>query len=344
VQGHVCRRSGSAASTPLWFIIASRDSQHELGRMLISAAICYIYPRMASSRILISGASGLIGTALLPSLSAAGYDPALLVRGATSNRTHIRWAPAESIDANAVSGFDAVIHLAGESIAGRWTRAKKARIHNSRILGTTHLSEALAHAPQPPRVLVCASAIGYYGDRGEEILREDSPPGQGFLPSVCRDWERASESASKAGIRTVNMRLGIVLSARGGALAKMLFPFRLGLGGNMGNGRQWWSWIHIDDIVGAIHHILKADSLQGPVNLVSANPVRNAEFTRILAGVLSRPAVFPMPSFMAKLAFGQMGEELLLASQRVEPAKLIASGYSFRYSDLQKSLTSLLRK
>ena len=266
-----------------------------------------------------------------------------LVRGTPIADNQIKWDPAEAVDPNAVSGFDAVIHLAGESIVGRWTKAKKARIHNSRILGTTHLSEALAHAPRRPRVFICASAIGYYGNRGDESLREDSPPGEGFLPSVCRDWEQATDLASQSGIRTTNIRIGVVLSASGGALAKMLLPFRLGLGGNMGDGRQWWSWIHIQDLVGAIHHILTTDLLQGPVNLVSPKPVTNAEFTKNLAAVLSRPAIFPMPAFAARVAFGEMADELLLASQRVEPRKLVMSGYPFQYSDLRKSLESLLK-
>jgi uncharacterized protein (TIGR01777 family) len=266
-----------------------------------------------------------------------------LVRGTPTADNQIKWDPAQAVDPGAVSGFDAVIHLAGESIVGRWTKAKKARIHNSRILGTTHLAEALAQAPRRPRVFICASAIGYYGNRGDESLREDSPPGEGFLPSVCRDWEKATDLASKAGIRTTNIRVGVVLSASGGALAKMLLPFRLGLGGNMGNGRQWWSWIDIQDLVGAIHHILKTDLLQGPVNLVSPKPVTNAEFTKTLAAVLSRPAIFPMPAFVARLAFGAMADELLLASQRVEPRKLVMSGYPFQYSDLRKSLESLLK-
>lgn len=298
---------------------------------------------MVSSGILVSGASGPIGAALLPSLGAAGFAVTRLVRGAASVPGNIQWDPAQPINPSVVSGLDAVIHLAGESIVGRWTKAKKARIHNSRILGTTHVSEALAQAPGRPRVFICASAIGYYGDRGEEILREDSRPGEGFLPSVCRDWEKSTEAASKAGIRTVNIRIGVVLSASGGALAPMLLPFRLGLGGNIGNGQQWWSWIHIQDLVGAIHHILKTDSLRGPVNLVSPSPVRNADFTKTLAGVLSRPAVIPMPAFAVRLAFGEMGDELLLASQRVEPADLVKSGYPFQHPDLRKTLESLLR-
>jgi uncharacterized protein (TIGR01777 family) len=193
-------------------------------------------------------------------------------------------------------------------------------------------------------VLISASAVGYYGDRGEEVLREDSPSGQGFLPEVCREWEAATKPATDTGIRTVQIRIGLVLSPVGGALQKMLTPFRLGVGGNMGSGRQWWSWIDVQDLVGAIHHILKSDLLQGPVNLVAPKPVTNAEFTKTLAAVLSRPAIFPMPVFAARLAFGQMADELLLASQRVEPTKLISSGYPFQHSDLRKALEAILGK
>jgi uncharacterized protein len=242
-----------------------------------------------------------------------------------------------------VSGFDAVVHLAGESIVGRWTTAKKAAIRSSRVSGTKNLAKALAEAPQRPRVFISASAIGYYGHRGEEILREQAPVGRGFLADVCREWEFATTAAADAGIRTAHTRFGIVLSAAGGALAKMLPPFRLGIGGNMGNGRQWWSWIDLQDVVGAITHIIKTSSLHGAVNVVSPNPVTNAEFTKTLAAVLSRPAVFPMPGFMARLVLGQMADELLLASQRVEPAKLVASGYVFRQPNLRNSLQAMLR-
>jgi uncharacterized protein (TIGR01777 family) len=206
------------------------------------------------------------------------------------------------------------------------------------------LAAALAKAPQPPRLLISASAIGYYGNRGEETLREDSSSGDGFLPEVCREWEAAAEPASKAGIRAVQMRFGVVLSALGGALQKMLLPFRMGVGGKVGNGRQWMSWIAIDDLVGAIQHVIKTDTLRGPVNGVGPGPVRNAEFTKTLASVLSRPAIFPMPGFAARLAFGQMADELLLASQRVEPAKLMASGYVFQKPDLSTALEDILKK
>ncbi len=299
---------------------------------------------MNSSRILVSGVSGPIGAALLPSLNARGYQVTRLVRGAASGEGQIPWDPAQPLAPESVSGFDAVIHLAGETVVGRWTAAKKARIRDSRVLGTRNLAQALAQAPQRPRVLISASAVGYYGDRGEEILRENSPPGKGFLPEVCREWEAATQPAAAAGIRTAHLRIGVVLSPVGGALQKMLTPFKMGVGGNMGNGRQWWSWIDVEDLVGAIHHILKSDRLEGPVNVVAPKPVTNAEFTKTLASVLSRPAIFPMPAFAARLAFGQMADELLLASQRVEPAKLMASGYPFQRSDLRQALESILKR
>ncbi len=294
-------------------------------------------------KILVSGSSGLIGTALLRALQTSGYEVTCLIRGAASGKGRIGWDPARPLPPESVSGF-AVVHLAGESIVGRWTEAKKRRILESRVRGTRNLAEALAAAPQRPRLLITASAIGYYGDRGDEILREDSSPGNGFLPEVCREWEAAAEPATKAGIRVAQMRFGLVLSASGGALQKMLLPFRMGVGGNMGNGRQWWSWVDIDDLIGAIEHVIKTDTLRGPVNVVAPHPVRNAEFTETLASVLSRPAIFPMPAFAARLVFGQMADELLLASQRVEPAKLMASGFVFQKADLRKTLEDILKK
>jgi uncharacterized protein (TIGR01777 family) len=295
-------------------------------------------------RILVSGVSGPIGAALLPSLHARGYQVIRLVRLGASGEGQIPWEPAQPLAPESVTGFDAVIHLAGETVVGRWTATKKARIRDSRVLGTRHLAQALAQAALRPSVLITASAVGYYGDRGDEILREDSPPGQGFLPEVCREWEAATQVAAAAGIRTAQVRIGLVLSPVGGALQKMLTPFKLGLGGNMGNGHQWWSWIDVQDLVGAIHHILENDRLKGPVNAVAPNRVTNAEFTKTLARVLSRPAIFPMPAFAARLAFGQMADELLLASQRVEPGKLVASGYVFQSSDLRAMLENLLAK
>jgi len=295
------------------------------------------------SRVLVSGASGPIGAALLPSLEARGYDVVRLVRRAAAGEGQIQWDPARPIAPESVSGFDAVIHLAGESIVGRWTSGKKAKIRDSRVLGTSNLAQALAQAKNKPQVLVCSSAIGYYGNRGDQVLREESAAGEGFLAEVCREWEAATKPAIDAGIRTAQIRTGVVLSPKGGALGKMLTPFKLGLGGRIGDGRQWMSWIDIQDMIGAIHHILKTDLLQGPVNMVAPKPVTNAEFTRTLASVLSRPAIFPVPAFAVKAAFGEMGVSVLLASQRVEPARLVASGYPFRCSELRASLESVLK-
>jgi hypothetical protein len=228
-------------------------------------------------------------------------------------------------------------------VVGRWTDKKKNAIRDSRVLGTRHLIAALAQTEVKPRLLVCASAIGFYGDRGDEVLEEKSPIGRGFLPEVCSEWEEATQAAPEAGIRVVNIRIGLVLSAKGGALAKMLTPFKLGLGGRIGSGRQWWSWIHVDDIVGGIHHAMRTESLAGPVNLVAPNAVRNAEFTKVLAAVLRRPAIFPVPEFALRLAFGkQAADEMLLASQRVQPGKLGASGYRFRFRELRAALENLV--
>jgi uncharacterized protein (TIGR01777 family) len=299
-----------------------------------------------NSRILVSGVSGPIGAALLPSLRAGGCAVVRLVReaatGGAQSDTQIPWDPAQPISSETVSGFDAVIHLAGESIIGRWTAVKKEKIRESRIAGTSNLAQALANAKVKPRVFISSSAIGYYGDRGDEILKEESPAGTGFLPEVCREWEVATEAAAEAGIRTVQIRTGIVLSTAGGALAKMLTPFKLGLGGIVGSGLQWMSWIDVRDMVGAIQHIVKTDQLRGPVNLVAPTPVRNAEFTKTLASVLSRPAFFPIPAFVVKLVFGEMGETVLLGSQRVEPRQLVASGYPFQFRELQGSLKATL--
>jgi uncharacterized protein (TIGR01777 family) len=249
------------------------------------------------------------------------------------------------IDSAKLEGLDAVVHLAGENIAeGSWTAEKKARIRDSRVKGTRLVSKALAGLNQKPRVLVCASAIGFYGDRGAEILTEQSPAGSGFLADVCQEWEAATEPAAQAGIRVVNMRIGIVLTPRGGALQKMLLPFKFGVGGVMGDGRQYWSWVSIDDVIGAIYHAITNDALSGPVNAVAPRAATNAEFTKTLGRVLSRPTLFPMPAFLARLALGEMADALLLASTRVEPARLLNSGYSFRHADLEGALRFLLGK
>jgi uncharacterized protein len=293
--------------------------------------------------ILLTGSSGLLGSALLTSLKARGFEVIRLVRERPTGEDQISWNLARPPAPEMVSGFDAIIHLAGESIVGRWTSAKKTKIRDSRVTGTRNLVHSLVNENVRPRVLITASAIGYYGDRGDEVLNEKSASGNGFLPDVCREWEAAAQPALDAGIRTVQLRTGVVLSSKGGALAKMLPPFRMGVGGRVGSGRQWMSWIHIQDWVGAVHHALKTDLLQGPVNVVAPKPVTNAEFTETLASVLSRPAIFPMPAFVAKLAFGQMGEEVLLSGQRVEPARLVHSGYPFQYTDVRRALEAALQ-
>jgi uncharacterized protein len=296
------------------------------------------------ARILVTGSSGLVGSALIPSLRGAGARIARLARTSTvqgaNDEERIPWNPSEPISPNAVSGFDAVIHLAGESIVGRWNPDKKTILRDSRVPPTTYLAQALAQAKVKPGVFLSASAVGYYGNRGDELLNEQSGPGTGFTADLARDWEAASLPAADAGIRTVQMRIGIVLSPKGGALRKMLLPFKMGVGGRLGDGRQWMSWIDLHDIIGAIQHLLRSDLIHGPVNLVAPKSVTNAEFSTTLGGVLSRPAIFPVPPFAARLAFGEMADELLLASQRVEPTRLISSGYPFRYPSLKASLES----
>ena len=299
-------------------------------------------------KIAITGASGFIGRRLMKLLAARGHRLRVLSRHAGTNLPAgvelSVWDPLLGLAPEAaLRDADAVLHLAGEPVAQRWTAAAKQRIYDSRVIGTRHLVSALENCSPRPPALVCASAIGLYGSRGDELLREESPAGQGFLAEVCREWEDASRIAAEAGIRTVNIRIGLVLSAKGGALANMLMPFKLGLGGRIGSGQQWWSWIHVDDIVGGIHHAMRTESLSGPVNLVAPNPVRNAEFTKVLASVLGRPAFFPVPEFALRLAFGKTAaEELLLASQRVEPGKLGASGYTFRFRELRQALENLV--
>jgi hypothetical protein len=303
------------------------------------------YQERTPLNVLISGASGLVGGALTPFLTTGGHSVRRLVRGSKAAAGgDIAWDPDQGqIDARALEGLDAVVHLAGENIAGgRWTTARKERIRDSRVKGTRLLSEALAGLQRPPKVLVAASAIGFYGDRGDEILNENSAAGAGFLADVCREWEVAAEPARRAGIRTVHVRFGVILSPKGGALPKMMLPFRLGLGGRIGSGRQYVSWVAIDDVVGAIHHALMCRELSGPVNVVAPRPVTNREYTRALAGVLHRPALFPLPAFVARLMLGEMADELLLGSQRVEPQRLLQTGYRFDYPELTPALNHLL--
>jgi uncharacterized protein (TIGR01777 family) len=293
-------------------------------------------------RILISGASGLIGSALAPFLHSHGYEVLRLVRREARAPDEVQWDPKSSISPQLVSGFEAVIHLSGESVAGRWNTAKKRRIRDSRVVSTRNLSQALTGAETKPAVFVCASAIGFYGSRADEILSEASPPGAGFLAEVSQEWEGATKPASDAGIRVVNLRTGIVLARNGGALKAMLLPFRFGLGGRIASGRQWWSWIHIEDLVSAVAHIIREQSPRGPVNLTAPNPVTNAEFTRALASALHRPAIINAPAFAVRLAFGEFADEGVLASARVLPKKLIDAGFKFRFTGLDDALSSLV--
>ena len=294
-------------------------------------------------KILVTGATGLVGSALVPFLAGDGHEVARLGRSAPG-AGDIRWDPdAGVLEAAALEGFDGLVHLAGENIAsGRWNVEKKRRIKESRVNGTLLLAGTLAGLERPPRVLVSASAVGFYGDRGEEELTEQSPAGAGFLSEVCREWEAATEAAEGKGIRVVHARLGVVLSRDGGALAKMLTPFRLGAGGIIGNGRQYMSWITLDDTVAAIGHLLDAEAASGPVNVVAPAAVTNHEFTKTLGRVLRRPTLFAMPGFVARLAFGETADALLLASTRVKPAGLLDSGYAFGHGTLEEGLRHVL--
>ncbi|MBL8022681.1 MAG: TIGR01777 family oxidoreductase [Elusimicrobia bacterium] len=296
-------------------------------------------------KLLVSGGTGLIGGGLVDSLRKENHKVTLLTRRASVSAPHILWDPhLERVDPRLLEGFDAVVHLAGENIAaGRWTSKVKDRILKSRSKGTAFLANTLAGLTRPPKVLISASAIGIYGDRGEESLNEESPPGTGFLAEVCRAWESSSAPAAAKGIRVAALRFGVVLSPRGGALQKMLLPFRLGLGGKIGTGRQWWSWVSLMDVIGGIRHVLETDFISGPVNVTAPSPVTNAEFTKALGRALHRPTLFPLPAFMAKMVLGEMAESLLLASARVEPKKLLSSGYVFRHSTLAGALTDLLK-
>ena len=295
--------------------------------------------------VAVSGASGLVGSALVASLEAGGHRVIPLVRRAPRpGEDALGWDPSSGAIAPAGPAVaDAVVHLAGDSIMGlRWTAQKKRRIRESRTTATRLLVQTLTRLPKPPAVLVCASGIGYYGSRGDEVLTEESRSGTGFLAELARDWEAATAASIAQGIRVVNLRLGMVLSVKGGALAKMLTPFRLGLGGVIGDGAQWMSWIALDDVTGAIRHALSTDGLRGPVNAVAPAPVTNAEFTRTLGRVLGRPTLVPLPAFAARLALGEMADELLLTSQRVVPARLQASGYAFRHPTLEGAFRAAL--
>ena len=294
----------------------------------------------------VTGATGLIGRALIRSLGSGvavlSRDDGRAQRLLGGVRVH-RWAPeAGPAPAVALRGAGVVFNLAGEPAAeGRWTAEKKCRIRDSRVVGTRHLVEGLAALDERPRVLVSASAVGYYGDRGDESLDERSSPGQGFLADVCIDWEREAMAAERLGIRVVCVRIGLVMSTAGGALAKMLLPFRLGAGGRLGSGRQWMPWIHIDDLVGILLHAAQRDAIRGAINGVAPAPVTNADFTMALARAVRRPAVMPMPAFALNVAFGEMSG-MLMASQRVMPTLALRTGYEFVHPDLDGALASLL--
>lgn len=294
--------------------------------------------------VLVTGSHGLIGSALVPALARRGDRIVRLVRTAPAAADEVAWDPMTgAIDAARLEGVDAVVHLAGENLAaGRWTAQRKARILDSRVRGTRLLAETLGRLSKRPRVLLSASATGYYGDRGDAVVREESPSGTGFLAEVCRQWEQAADPARQAGIRVVHLRSAIVLSAAGGVLRRLLPVFRLGLGGPLGSGRQYVSWIAIDDWVGAALHLLGDARVAGPVNMVAPRPVTNIEFTRALARAVSRPALVPVPALALRALFGDMADEALLTSARVEPARLLASGYVFRFPDLDGALRHVL--
>jgi uncharacterized protein (TIGR01777 family) len=302
-------------------------------------------------RIIISGASGLVGKALTEVLRNEGDTVKHLVRDAGKESAgaggdDIQWDPTSAqVDVPALENTDAVVHLSGASVAdGRWTEARKQVLRSSRLDTTRILVDSLARLNRKPKVFICASAVGYYGNRGDEILTESSATGTDFLALLARDWEsEAIRAQTSGGIRTVILRFGVILAADGGALPKMLAPFRIGAGGPLGNGRQWQSWIALEDVIGAIRFAIDNAGTSGPVNVVSPNPVRNAEFTQTAAKVLHRPAIFPAPAFALRLAFGEMADALLLASQRVQPRKLLEAAYQFRHTELEETLRTILR-
>lgn len=290
-------------------------------------------------KIAIAGASGLVGSALVPLLTAEAAVVTRLVRSSPKSGD-IEWHPNQDrINPQSLEGFEVIINLAGENIAaGRWTDDQKRKIRDSRVNGTHLLSEAIARMNTKPQAFICASATGIYGDRENETLDEQSESGGGFLAGVCREWEKACEPAIKAGVRVVNLRLGPILAREGGMLAKLLTPFKMGMGGKVGSGKQYISWVALDDVVNAIKFTINDQSVRGPVNIVSPNPVTNEEFTRTLGHVLNRPTALAMPAFAARLAFGEMADEMLLASQKVLPKKLRSMGFAFRYPELEAAL------
>jgi len=298
-------------------------------------------------KIAVTGATGLIGRELIGALTRDGIEVIALSRRVRMTSRPIQtafWDPANGqLDASVLEGADAIVHLAGETISNRWTRAQKQRIRRSRVEGTRLVVEASKKLTQPPRVFVAASAIGFYGDRGDDEIDEISTPGSGFLPEVCQDWEAEAARAQDFGARTASLRIGVVLSTKGGALAKMLLPFKMAFGGPMGSGRQWISWVHIDDVVGAIRFVLNHDDLRGPVNTTGPHPVRQAEFAKELGRTLRRPALTPAPGFALRLILGEMAQSLLLEGQKVLPRRLEEAGYTFQYPTLPEALANIIR-
>lgn len=295
-------------------------------------------------RVLVTGSSGLIGKAIIKALRLGGQSVERLVRRAPQDGTGVLWDPERgTIDRSGLEGYDAVVHLAGEPLLGRWTASKKRRIADSRVVGTRLLAEALASLERRPAVLVCASAAGYYGDRGEEELSEASAPGRGFLADVCQAWEGAAEPAGRAGIRVVHVRTGLVLAQGGGLLKTLLLPFQLGVGGPIGNGRAFWSWIAIDDLVAIYRFAMTRDGLAGAVNAAAPNPVTNGAFARTLGAVLGRPAILPVPPFALRLVFGRdAAAEAMLSGTRLIPVRLQAEGFRFQYPELEPALRHVL--
>lgn len=294
-------------------------------------------------RVVVTGASGLLGSALVPKLESAGHEVVKLVRRPSRNAKERQWDPMGEPDPSLVEGADAVVHLAAETIKGWWTRAKKERILESRVRGTEMIAKSIAAAQHKPRVFLSASGAGYYGHRKDEVLTEESSGGRGFLADLAKDWERATRPAQQAGVRTVLLRISIVLSGRGGALQAMLPSFRMGMGGMVSNGKQYWPWITLEDTVRAILFAIENDSLSGPVNLCSPQHTTNREFTRALGKVLRRPTFFPLPGVVVTLVLGEMGQEALLTSTRAEPEKLKAAGFAFKHPEIQEALASVLK-
>jgi uncharacterized protein len=299
-------------------------------------------------KILISGASGLVGSALARTLRDEGHTVARLLRpGGAAASDDVQWDPAASaiVDAAAIEGVDAVVHLSGASIAGgRWTSARKAVLRSSRVDSTRLLVNALTNLQRKPHVLVCASATGYYGDRGDQPLTESSEPGTDFLALLARDWETEAMRAGATGIRVAILRFGVIFDREGGALPKMLLPFRFGFGGRVGSGRQWMPWVALQDVVGIARAAISDQRFKGPINTVAPNPVRNSDFTRIVARVLRRPGIFAVPSFALRAALGEMAQPLLLASTRALPERLTNLGYPFRFVDAEAALRAILRR